>query len=71
MKALNLTASQRADVRVTFSVNKFVATCAESEFLIGAYASKSALKADLALNGITGARFDGIAQRQDLANYGG
>lgn len=70
MKKLNLTDSWRTSVRVTFSVNKFVATCGDSEFTLGAYASKNAMKAEFAENNITGAKLDGIAQRMYLADYG-
>ena len=67
---LNLTDSERTNVRVTFSVNKFIATCGDSGFNLGAYASKDAMKREFAENGITGAKFDGLAQRMYLAGYG-
>lgn len=65
---LNLTNSERECVTVTFNVNKFEAFLA-SGALIGKYASKSSMKSEFAENNIR-AKFDGIAQRQYLANYG-
>lgn len=67
---LNLTDSERANVRVTFSVNKFVATCGDSDFLLGAYASKDDMKREFSENHIVGAMFDGLAQRMYLNGYG-
>lgn len=63
---LNLSDVQRKAVCVTFDVNRFVATV--DGILIGKYYDKAALKADFKANGITGAKFDGIAQRQYMAN---
>lgn len=63
MKKLNLTDLERTSVRVTFSVSKFIATCGDSDFVIGRYADKASMKRDFAENGITGASFDAIAQR--------
>lgn len=67
---LNLTASDRNTVRVTFSVNKFIATFGEYDALLGAYASKGDLKREFKENGITNAKFDGIARNMYLSNYG-
>lgn len=66
MKPLNLTAADRAGVTVTFSVNRFEAYAANGALLIAA-STKAGLKEQLSLNGITGAKFDGIAQRKYLA----
>ena len=66
---LNLSDSERRSVVVTFDVNRFVATVGDFDgILIGKYYDKAALKADFKANGIIGAKFDGIAQRQYLAN---
>ena len=62
---LNLSDSERRSVVVTFDVNRFVATVGDFDgILIGKYYDKAALKADFKANGITGAKFDGIAQRK-------
>ena len=66
---LNLSDVQRKSVCVTFDVNRFVATVGDADgILIGRYYDKTALKADFEANGIIGAKFDGIAQRQYVAN---
>jgi hypothetical protein len=67
---LNLTTSDRNTVRVTFSVNKFIATFGEYDALLGAYTSKRDLKREFKENGITNAKFDVSAQRMYLNNYG-
>ena len=65
---LNLSDVQRKSVVVTFDVNRFVATLGDSDgVLIGKYYDKAALQSDFKANGITGAKFDGIAQRKYLA----
>lgn len=69
MKKLNLTQAERTSVSVTFEVNKFVAYL-PSGAVLGKYASKNAIKKDFAFNEITGAKFDGLAQRKYTQNYG-
>lgn len=68
---LNLTpAEKNKGVKVSFSVNKFVATFGENDALLGTYASKNALKDEFAENGITNAVLDGVAVEKYLAGYG-
>ncbi len=65
MKALILTAADRLNCAVTYNVNRFEVYHAAG-WLMTAATSKADLIAQLAHNGITGARFDGAAQRKYL-----
>lgn len=67
MKLLNLTATDRANCAVTFNVNtdRFEVYLASGRLLTEAN-SKFGLKMQLAAAGITGAKFDGAAQRKYL-----
>lgn len=61
---LNLTNAERANVSVTFNVNRFEAY--SGDILVGKYFDKAAMKAEFRENEIVGAQFDGIAQRKYL-----
>jgi hypothetical protein len=65
MKLLNLTPSDRANCAVTFKLNRFEIYHA-SGWMMTAAQTKADLKAQLAANGIVGAKFDGAAQRKYL-----
>ena len=64
-KKLNLTEQERANVSVTYEVNRFVAYLPGGA-LLGKYATKQAMKSEFKENGIK-AQFDGIAQRKYLS----
>ena len=63
MKLLNLTQSDRSGCSVTYNVNRFEVYHAHG-WLLTAANNKADLKAQLAANGIFGAKFDGAAQRK-------
>jgi len=65
MKYLNLTATDRLNCAVTYNVNRFEVYHAQG-WLMTAASDKADLVAQLAQNGITGARFDSAAQRKYL-----
>ena len=67
MKTLNLTPADRTNCSVTFNVNRFEVYHANG-WLITAAQTKADLKAQLAENGILGAKFDSAAQRKYLAS---
>ena len=65
MKTLNLAPADRANCSVTFNVNRFEVYHANG-WLITAAQTKADLKAQLAENGILGAKFDSAAARKYL-----
>jgi hypothetical protein len=65
-KLLNLTSADRNGCAVTFNANRFEIYHA-SGWMMSAAQTKADLKAQLAANGIVGARFDNAAQRKYLS----
>ena len=65
MKTLNLAPADRANCSVTFNVNRFEVYHANG-WLITTAQTKADLKAQLAENGILGAKFDYAAARKYL-----
>ena len=63
---LNLTPVDRINCTVTFNINRFEVYHA-SGWMMTAAQTKADLKAQLAENGIVGAKFDSAAQREYLA----
>jgi hypothetical protein len=66
MRTLNLTPADCTNCTVTFNINQFEVYHA-SGWMMTAAQTKADLKAQLAENGITNAKFDSAAQRQYLA----
>lgn len=65
LKPLNLDPADRVGCSVTYNVNRFEVYHADGWLMTEAQ-TKADLKAQLAQNGITGAVFDGAAQRKYL-----
>ena len=66
MTTLSLTTADRTNCTVTFNINRFEVYHANG-WMMTAAQTKADLKAQLAENGITGAKFDSAAQRKYLA----
>lgn len=66
MKTLNLATADRTNCTVTFNLNRFEVYHANGWMLTAAQ-TKADLKAQLAENGIVGAKFDSAAQHKYLA----